>query len=307
MYEMRKWMTLTIFWLFFFFNVERIYEPLNIASFVYVVATILAGAVVLIPPLTRTTASWLIGGTTILVIVVKWMLGYSVGGTAIPITVTEALAVTITVVLTSRIATSMRLFEDSVAELTTLHWSSRPSDFEEIEPEVVREVRRARQFERPLSMIVLSPKLDKSELAIHRTIEEIQRRNARQILEARTLQTLRDALHDCDIVAVRNRNFVITLAESDREKAWEIATRLHSSLRSELGLDSRFGIASFPSDEVTLTGLLLRAETELECEQYKGVFDSGADVLGETSTFGAPNSATCADADETSLSTSHRV
>ena len=46
MFRIRSWFTAIIGWLFLLYSVERIHEPINIASFVYVQAAVLAVAII---------------------------------------------------------------------------------------------------------------------------------------------------------------------------------------------------------------------------------------------------------------------
>jgi len=57
---------------------------------------------------------------------------------------------------------------------------------------------------------------------------------------------------------------VLLLTETDRERARHVAERVTARMREQLGLEVRFGVAAFPAEEVTLSGLLDRAEDDLD-------------------------------------------
>jgi len=48
MIRLRFWIAATLVWLLGFYNIERFHEPLNIASFVYVLAAVVAIAIVVV-------------------------------------------------------------------------------------------------------------------------------------------------------------------------------------------------------------------------------------------------------------------
>ncbi len=103
MTRLRFWVSISFLWLTLLFNVERLHEPFNIASFVYVLAAVLGVLTLAIPPIMRLHPLWTTLGATVVLVSVKGLLGYSVAGQGLPLTVTEAVAVSITVMLARQI------------------------------------------------------------------------------------------------------------------------------------------------------------------------------------------------------------
>jgi hypothetical protein len=127
------------------------------------------------------------------------------------------------------------------------------------------ELDRARRYEHPLAVVVLS-----ATSAVHDppAIEE-RREDARALLETRIPQlvslvtgaVLGEALRDSDIVcyqAERNQ-LVVALAESNGDDARQAMQRIARLLRGRLGLDMRAGVARFPEDGLTLEDLIVHA------------------------------------------------
>jgi GGDEF domain-containing protein len=67
----------------------------------------------------------------------------------------------------------------------------------------------------------------------------------------------------CDLIARRGNHFIMLLPETDQEGAEALARRLKESVEARLGLTLQAGSACFPEQEVTFTGLLERAESQM--------------------------------------------
>lgn len=141
-------------------------------------------------------------------------------------------------------------FEPDVESRTTqfggVPFDARP------EWELHREIHRARHYNRPLSLVVLSP--DES------------RRRARAAVSTENGQTGRvDVLHLGELMAGQIKAFDIltyqdglivhVLPETVPEIAERVASRLTSVAQKRFGVALNVGIAGFPMEEVTLTGL----------------------------------------------------
>lgn len=263
MIRLRVWITIASIWLFVLFNVERLHAPLNIASFVYVLASGLGTFIVAFPPMRNAAISRLAGVSLVLFLVMKAVLGYPIVGTNLPVTITEAVAIITTVVICHKIAWSIKQFEDGVVDIAKLQIVGNNLTFDQLESEMYREVSRAREYDRPLSLVSFAPDGESLTPSISELIAEIQRQNQRRYLDARIAELLSTEIHDSDIVARRNGHFVMVLTEADEGRAGEVVDRFKSRLKNDLGINLATGIASFPQEELTLTGLLSRAESRM--------------------------------------------
>jgi hypothetical protein len=91
-------------------------------------------------------------------------------------------------------------------------------------------------------------------------IEEVQRRGVRKYIDSRLAQVINNCVSDCDVVAYRDDRFFVICPELARDKTEAVSRRLREAARRELGLALNIGSATFPEEEVTLGGLLERAE-----------------------------------------------
>ena len=100
MKKLRFWFVALIAWFFLFYNLERLSEPLNIASFVYVLSAILAILIMLPLWPQELSLSWLFAASLGLFLGFKWWLGYPIlGKEFLPLAVTEICCLWLTIVL----------------------------------------------------------------------------------------------------------------------------------------------------------------------------------------------------------------
>lgn len=259
MTKLRMRIALLLTWLLVFFNIERFHEPINIASFVYVLAAMIAIVVVVLRGETRIRFGALVGAMLALFLALKWGLGYSILGAGLPLTVTETCALLITAVLVGLIAQGIREFEENAQQVLHMHFDSHTPDLDVSQIQLYREVRSARRHGRPLSLLALSVSNATSPALVARYLEEIQQRGIRKYIDARLAQLINGSISDCDILAYRDDCFFVLCPELSGDAAQEVVQRLELGAREQLGLELNIGSACFPDEEVTLGGLLDKA------------------------------------------------
>ncbi|RPH57843.1 MAG: hypothetical protein EHM89_13375, partial [Acidobacteria bacterium] len=86
-------------WLFVLYNIERVYDPINIASFVYVFACLSAAPMILMPRISLVPLFKVVPPLSVALLLLKPVFGYEVGGQSLPLTVMELCVVSLTVAL----------------------------------------------------------------------------------------------------------------------------------------------------------------------------------------------------------------
>jgi hypothetical protein len=127
-----------------------------------------------------------------------------------------------------------------------------------------REVRRARNFRRPLAVFAISTASDDQSAPLNRFIEEVQQERVREYVAARIAHLLTNEMKDCDIITRRNAHFVVLVPEVGFAEAAALLKKLESTAKEKLGLELKTGLATFPDQEVTFEGLVQRAEAILQ-------------------------------------------
>ncbi len=252
-------------WLFLFYNIERINEPINIASFVYVLAPLSASVLMLMPRFFKRwrLAFWIMS-TLVVYFAVKVWLRYELFGTSLPLTVTEVASLVITLLLVGQLANVVSDFEETIANLTIRQIGLPPRLYDTVDvEELYREVKRSRRFQHNLALLVVNPKIDPKHIDVSKTLLEIQKTMINRYIKARVAKLLSEELRDCDLVAQHGSGFAIVLPETRSDEAKRIAQLLAKHSKETLGVELEVGMASFPETALTLGGLLDAATDNL--------------------------------------------
>jgi GGDEF domain-containing protein len=263
MRELRLWLSLMLVWFFCLYNVERMHAPINLASFVYVLATLVALVVVAMPSLRRVHVAWLLLAPMPFFFAMKAYLGYMIFGSNIPLTVTEIVAIVITILLARKIAHGLDEFLEAVQSSMIRHLEDSSRPFEVGQYDIYREIRRARAHHRPLSLMAISPNGGSVQVMRNELIEQIQRESVGRYVRSQVANLLAQETRESDVITEREGYFVTVLPETTSEDAQRFAHRLKQNSEKQLGLGLRVGLASFPDQEVTFEQLLARAAGEM--------------------------------------------
>lgn len=258
------WLLALCSWLFLLYNIERLSEPINLASFVYVFVIVSANLIILVRPLRRTPVyqSFLLALPPFFLL--KIYFGYEIAGTNLPITVTEICAIGITMFLTQRVTWHLEEFGDAVRRLTIGRLEEGTHRFEEGQGYIYREVRRARLYKRPAALLALSVDIAAIDVnKVNRFIKEAQQEIVSRYIAARLAELLVQELKDCDVITKRDDHFIILMPESDREVASKTIEKLGAAIERRLGLSCKFGLSTFPDEAVTFESLLVLAESAM--------------------------------------------
>ncbi|MCC6904765.1 MAG: hypothetical protein IT326_02915 [Anaerolineae bacterium] len=265
MYKLRIWLSVLIAWLVLFYNIERVTEPLNIASFVYVFVPVTAGIVLLVPRVSKRTYLIAYIIFILLIYVVLKFIFPRPSSLFISAAIIEVVSIIFTVVLVKQVGNFLWDFEDTIENLTFHQIGLPPRLYETTETEdLYREVKRSRRFRHSLSLLVLRPQFDPRSIQLNRVMVELQKTMAERYIQARVAKLLSDTLRDIDLVVVSGQEYIVMLPETDAEEAQKTSVRLQRAVTEELGIDVAVGSAAFPQEAVTLRGLIETATTALD-------------------------------------------
>ena len=268
-------------WLFFFYNIERLSEPINIASFVYVLVA-LSCIFVILTPAYRLQLHWIFAGIVPIYIILKIYFGYPFFGRNLPITVTEFVAIGVTLVLSHMVMQGVAGAREAIAELT-LSQLREGSPFAAGQSLIYREIRRARLNDRPLALLAISPEKDSLAVAVDRFVKEAQEEIMKRYVDARIASMLLDELQEFNIVTQRNDHFIALLAETSAENVERTIKQLRAASADKLGVQLKIGHALFPSEAVTFEQLVTSAERRMVEPDYSLRADDG--LAGEAATL----------------------
>jgi GGDEF domain-containing protein len=264
MKRMRVLVAMLIIWLFLFYNIERLSRPVDIAGLAYTFVPLMAVLTMLVPGF-RKLPLWVLLGVPIpIYLALKAWTPYEVWGAAMPLTVTEICVIVITTLLARWVSSGVDEFESAIARITIGQVDSLPKSFATGQAEMYREVRRARQHQRPLALMAIGVEEKSIQVALDRMVHEAQQAMMKRYVLSDVARTLCDELEDYNIIAQSNDHFLVLLPEVTLEQLSDLSGRLHSVLSDRLGVTLQIGSASFPEDAVTFKSLVEKAVGEMD-------------------------------------------
>lgn len=262
MKSLRWWITILIVWLIFFFNIERITSPVNIRSYTYIYVAIVAALALVLPRLPR------LPFLVLLIIPIPVFLFFKaliergdwhynlLAGYALPLTVTQISAIVLTGLLARQIHKGLAEFEGTITHITFNHVGKLPESFSEAQGPMYREVKRARRYQRPLTVIALKVDNQAVQAALPQIVKDVQQAMMQQFVLAGIAHVLDDNMHDFDTIALRGNDFIIVLPELSAEEAPLVAQRLEKVVKEKMNINPQIGTASFPNEAVTFESLI---------------------------------------------------
>jgi GGDEF domain-containing protein len=256
-------------WLLFFYNLERVGKFLNhqrfelFTAYSYVFIALVALISLALPTIHRLSLPLLVSVGVVVFLVLNVWFGYPLWGRYLPLTVTEVCAFLVTGLLTRQVMLGIREFESSIVNFTIRHVGRHPKTFAIEQGEMYQEVRRAREFNRPLTLIAIEPETGSFRAAKEKMVEEVQQATMKQYVLAALAKTLEGRLSPYSIIAQDGDKFLVLIPEARGEDLPRLATELGETVQESLGLELRIGGASLPEVE-TFDELVEAARRELK-------------------------------------------
>lgn len=264
MSRLKLYLLATFTWVIVFYNMERLFAPINLASFVYVLAAVYAIIIILYAPIYGINRMALFAASLVPYFILKVAFGYSIGGANLPLTVTEIVSIGITMYLSWKIGHGLESLRSEILRLTlgpTNNMGAFP--FQTAQAEFYREIRRARHYNRPAAVLSISPEKQSVELSINRFIQEAQNSIIKQYIVARTADVLRSSFKETDVVTMRNDHFLVLLPETENKHVGIVIDRIQKTASEKLGLTLKIGVSTFPDDALTFESLIQSAEKRM--------------------------------------------
>lgn len=258
-------------WLILFYSIERVIDPVGITGVAYATSFVVALVTLLAPRRIR-EPQWVIAAILVLIfLVAKAWTGAGVLGTATLLTITEAGAIVVTFLLARWVSSAISEFEDVIARITVGPVAEQSLAGQGL---IYREVRRARNYERPMALMAVAVEKKSAQVALDRMVQEAQLTMMKQYALSGVSKVLCEELEDSNVVVRSNDHFLIGLPEVTPEQLPGLVERLRQLVSEQVGVSLRIGAASLPQDGLTFEGL-----------QDKALKDMEADLAGQPSTL----------------------
>ncbi len=250
-------------WLAIFYNMERVDERLNIASFVYVLILGMAIPLFLAPRIFVSKPQTASVAALGIYAVLKIYLGYPIaGGDGLLITFVEVAGILFTIFLLGQISFILIDFEEAIAKITINLLGIPPRLSNNDLEEVYREVRRARRYQHPLTLAVIKGNFDEADIDVNEVVQVIQRGMQDSFLQARLIKLLAGSMKESDIIVRDDKDLIIALPHATPDEARQLFERIHLQTL-QWGLPLNVGVANFPQAGTTLHSLLVQAEQNI--------------------------------------------
>lgn len=256
-----------------FFNIERldfgIENFIDIHSFTYVLVFISVVSIILIPklrqlPLYNTYLAW-----TAVYLLLRFMVFNQrpiIGGIHTYIFVTEVALLTVSIWFAHHLAEQIYDFEEAVANITFTETDRRVQPLNVALEDIKIELTRSRRYKSPLSVLVVTPETNSIQVALHRTIMEVQRAMMNRYVLTSMSRVISMALRRTDMVMEQHEKerFVILSPHTPGSDLQIVVKRIQDAISKQLGVNVKCGVASFPEDALTFDELLHKAEQNLD-------------------------------------------
>jgi len=259
MKRMRFRVSLLIIWLFFLYNIERVDDTIDITRIAYLFVPLVAVLTVSVPFLCK--APWWVQLTFpgALFLLLKVVVRSELWGSAFPLTVMELSIVTLTAALARFVSDGVGEFERAIARIMIGPGDELFEPSSTGEAEMYKELKRARNYGRPLALLALEVDNASIRAALDRMVQEAQQAMMKRYVLSDVAKVLCDKLEDYDIIARRGDHFLVLLPEVPNEQLFELSNRLQEVVYQETGVILKIGTAAFPHDAVTFSNLLEKA------------------------------------------------
>jgi hypothetical protein len=253
--------------LVFFFNIERLDfnndNIVNIHSFVYLLAISAIFSIIILPVFIRfsiptTVVIWLSVYGALHLILFKGQEFFN----DIYITVTEIGMLVVLTVLAYQVAHSLQEFKQAVESMTMTQLRGTSLLLDEANDFIRKEMRRSRQYQRSLSVIVATPDFQSLKEPLPPLVQEVQKTITNHFARAKLAKLISEEVQLVNTVLEdqKNNRFIIVCPEVDQASAAVLAEKVCAIINHNLGVDVRCGAASFPDMALTFEELITQAE-----------------------------------------------
>ena len=262
MKKLQFFIAVLIGWLIFLFNIERLTETVDIRSYTYIFVALIAVIVVVYPSLSNRYFWLLLFFVVPTYLILKTLFESGTWqknlfeGFAFPVTFTQVGAIVLTGILARQISYGLVEFNQIIHDLTFGRIGALPHKFSEEQGVMYNEVKRARRFHRPLSILALKANDETIQRVLPRMVEEVQQAMLHEYAYAGMARILDENLLEHDIIVRRSDYFLILLPETTAENVPAVINKISEAIKARMNIKLETGVANFPDDGATFERLV---------------------------------------------------
>jgi GGDEF domain-containing protein len=266
MKRMRFLVATLVFWFLSLTILGGLGQPVAITDLTYALLLAIAVVIILVPGLTKIPL-WALIATPILahLAFMVW-LKPSVLTTSPTVIVTEICALISTIILARSVSMGVSEFESTVAHITLGGTDNLPESLTREQDEIYREVRRARNHQRPLTLMAIRVDDQSIKTALDRMVQETQQSMMKHYALSGVFKALCGELEDYNIIAKYGDHFLVLMPEATPDKLPHLIQWLRRTVFQQVGVTLQIGTASLPEDALTYESLVEKAVQEMSVE-----------------------------------------
>lgn len=251
--------TLLITWLIVFYGITFLLQPLGMHQLTFLVVCA-STALLLIMPISLRIPLWVfVSIASLVIILLKIFVGELTSGIQQALTLIEIATTVLSISIAYWVNQAIYEFEAAVHEITIGQNDKLTQSPSAGQGSLYREVRRARNHQRPLTILAIGVDSNSIQTAVNKMLLEAQSSLMKQVVLSRISNILCEKLEDCDVVVHDHNQFLVALPETRPEDIPFVTRRLHEEIANRFGIELHIGAASLPQDGYTLEGLIDQA------------------------------------------------
>jgi len=266
-----RWRTIMlVIWLTFLFNLERLdlgkQSPFNLASSVYVLAAATV-MVFLAVPFRRNHMYLVATGIMGMYAAFKGLqLSSFFTGIHKYLTITEIVALLVTIGLSWLVSQALRDFRDAVEAISMPEGRAQLLSYEKVQERIHAEMGRARRHQRPISVAMIELDPSTFDATLHQAVRDAQAAMIERYVQVRLGVFLSKHVRGTDVVAHQPEGgrFLLLAPETPAEQTSGMLKRLSREVEDQMGIRFRYSIADFPNAALTSEELLRKVSEDLQ-------------------------------------------
>lgn len=288
MKNLRFLIVATIVGLTIFFNIERLdfgrTNLIDIDSFVYILGAIALTTVFVTPLLWRSHVALSLTVWIAVYLLMKLFFFNQrplLGGLYTYLTITEIALLLLTIWLSHSLARVIHDFEKAVEIITFGSDNKRVRRLGDATEDIQVEMFRSRHHHHPLSVVVVEPKKESIQVALHRAVKEVQEVIMKNYVITRLADSLSRHLRRTDMVLEERERgrFIILCPDTSARDLNVLVEYIQVTAAEMMGVSVRCGTATFPDEALTFEELVRQAETKLSYSAPDTDLTSGYSAL----------------------------
>ena len=272
MTHLRRSVVALVFNLAIFYNIERLdfgaRDVVDIQSFVYILGLAGVLCVLLVPWLARQRVTLSMAIWAGIYFAFKLFVFNNrplFDDVYTYLTITEIALLMISIWLAHDVARHLQDFEEAVKNITFADISRRVRKLDEAQEDIQTELIRSRRHHHPLTVMVVEPEPDSIQVALNRTVEEVQRAMMTRYVTTSLARVISNQLRRTDMVLDQRDKgrFLILSPDTNAANAAALADRIQAAAAVQLGVLVSCGVAAFPDEALTFEELVHQAKMTL--------------------------------------------